>query len=401
MTSINVINTCEVCGNSDLHQVLELGEHPLCDDLKSIGTEDECKLYPITILFCPNCKTAHQKYQVPKEDLFTKEYHYRARFTKDVLLGMKDLVNSSKSLIGCLNGKKVLDIGCNDGSLLNFFKDEGAFCIGVEPTNAILDVSQSVDAAINEYFDKNVAERILENFGSPDVITFTNVFAHIEDLHGLIQALKILISDDTHLIIENHYLGKVLETNQFDTFYHEHPRTYSATSFKYIADKLGMKIEMIEFPGRYGGNIRVSMKKSQLDSSESNFNEIYSKEEEYVNQFANMSSFIAEWKTTKLQELYDLKIKYKTLYAKAFPGRAAILIRLLGIDEQVFSGVFEQDTSKKVGHFVPGTKIPILQDSDMSNLNPKVLINLAWHIKAEIETYLRGNDFVGEIRHII
>lgn len=401
MTSINVINTCEVCGNSDLYQVLELGEHPLCDDLKSIGTEDECKLYPITILFCPNCKTAHQKYQVPKQDLFTKDYHYRARFTKDVLFGMKDLVNSSKSLLGRLNGKKVLDIGCNDGSLLNFFKDEGAFCIGVEPTNAILDVAPAIDVALNEYFDKNVAVRILENFGSPDIITFTNVFAHIEDLHGLIQALKTLISDNTYLIIENHYLGKVLETNQFDTFYHEHPRTYSATSFKYIADKLGMKIERIEFPGRYGGNIRVSMKKCQLDGSESDFNEIYSKEEEYVHQFSNMNDFIAEWKTNKLQELYDLKIKHKTLYAKAFPGRAAILIKLLGIDEQLFSGVFEQDTSKKVGHLVPGTKIPILPDSAMNNINPKVLINLAWHIKAEIEQYLRSNDFVGEIRHII
>ena len=95
-----------------------------------------------------------------------------------------------------------------------------------------------------------------------DVITFTNVFAHIEDLPALLSALALLMGEDTILVVENHYLGAVLAKNQFDTFYHEHPRTYSLTSFVHIASSLGRAVAAVEFPSRYGGNIRVTIGKA-------------------------------------------------------------------------------------------------------------------------------------------
>ena len=114
---------------------------------------------------------------------------------------------------------------------------------------------------IYQNFEKKTADKILKKYKKIDLFTFTNVFAHIENLNELIDNLKYLISRDTILLIENHYLGSVISKNQFDTFYHEHPRTYSATSFIHISKKLNMSIKKIEFPKRYGGNIRVVFSK--------------------------------------------------------------------------------------------------------------------------------------------
>jgi SAM-dependent methyltransferase len=273
---MKTINTCEVCGNKTLTPVLDLGLHPLCDDLVPINDDRLCEEYPIDILFCEKCYTAHQHYQVEKQSLFSKNYHYRARMTPSVLEGMKDLVNSCEKQFGNLTGKTVLDIGCNDGSLLNYFKEKGCNTIGVEPTGAAAD---SVHYTINDFFDKDAVDKILLKYNSIDIITFTNVFAHIEDLNGLIANLNKLINKNTKVVIENHYIGAVLKTGQFDTFYHEHPRTYSFESFKFVAEKLNLNIVGVEFVTRYGGNIRVFMGqeiKSEVSVDETSFLSLFS-----------------------------------------------------------------------------------------------------------------------------
>ena len=96
------IQKCEVCNKKNLIKVLNLGKHPLCDDLISIKSNKICKEYPIEILFCSNCLTAHQKYQIPKNILFNSNYHYRARMTGSVLKGMKDFVDSCENQFGKL-----------------------------------------------------------------------------------------------------------------------------------------------------------------------------------------------------------------------------------------------------------------------------------------------------------
>ena len=119
-----------------------MGKNPLCDDLIKIGSKKNNKLYKIQILFCKKCLTGFQKYEVRKKDLFPKSYHYRARFTNDVLKGFEEIIKSSKNILKNLNNKTILDIGCNDGSLLNYFKKNGAKTVGVEPTNAALEAKK-------------------------------------------------------------------------------------------------------------------------------------------------------------------------------------------------------------------------------------------------------------------
>jgi hypothetical protein len=377
-----------------------LGSHPLCDDLIKIGSNKRSKLHKIEIVFCKNCITAYQKYPVPKKKLFPKNYHYRSKFTKDVITGMKEVLNKSKNLCGSLRNKVVLDIGCNDGSLLDFFKKEGAITAGIEPTNAVDEAKSKGHIIYKSYIDKKTVLKIKKRFKQIDIITFTNVFAHIENLRLLIKNLKQLISKDTFLIIENHYLGSVIKKNQFDTFYHEHPRPYSLQSFLEISNLLGANLIHHSFPKRYGGNIRVIY--SRKKEFRLNIKNPVLKEKKYFMELKKMKIFINRWKLKKRKLLENLVKKHGALPAKGFPGRAAILIKLLSLDKKHLRCVHEQDMSNKVGHYVPGTKIPIVPDKLLKKINRKTpILNLAWHIKAEIKKYLIKKNIRNKVIEVL
>jgi len=400
---MNEINKCEVCGNNNLKSALNLGMHPMCDDLVPVGDLRICKEYPIEILYCNVCRTGHQKFQVPKEDLFPKSYHYRSRFTADVLSGMSSLVDSCEEKFGNLNKKLILDIGCNDGSLLDFFETKGAVTIGIEPTGASEDAEEKGHKVYSDYLSENLATKFLETYGHPDIITFTNVFAHIENLAGVLDSLAILGDKNTKIVIENHYLGAVLDRNQFDTFYHEHPRTYSYTSFKYMAKTLGIDLECVEFPSRYGGNIRVFMGEGSEINNPLSLEKLDRKESLFEGQFIDLNNNIDKWLVSKNAVLNTLFQEHGKFPAKAFPGRSAILVKMLNVNEDMISAVYEKPGSLKIDHYVPGTRIPILSDDDLlsnSDLN-KPLLNLAWHISEEINKYLKGSEYSGPIIDIL
>jgi len=391
------ISSCEICGNTQLIPVLDLGLHPMCDDLVRIGEERVCRESPIEILFCKSCVTAHQRFQVPKHDLFPITYHYRSRFTADVLKGMEMLVASCIERFGSLSGKQVVDIGCNDGSLLDFFRQQGARTIGIEPTGACSDAKDKGHVVYNDYLSREVAERVVAAHGQPDFITFTNVFAHIENLREVLEALKTLMGSRTVLVIENHYLGAVLDGNQFDTFYHEHPRTYSYTSFVNMARLLGVDLLDVEFPSRYGGNIRVFMGAAGMGEGGDSVNlaALEEREGKFSESFSILRDDMETWRAVKKNMIVRHVRKYGPMLAKAFPGRAAILVKLLGLDETMISVVYEKPGSMKIGHYLPGTRIPIRSDDELFSLPGKeqTILNMAWHISAEIRGYLARQGF--------
>jgi SAM-dependent methyltransferase len=399
------ITSCEICGNLDLVPVLDLGLHPMCDDLVEVGDARVCREYPIDILFCKTCNTAHQRFQIPKAELFPSNYHYRSRFTADVLNGMRELVASCEEKFGALDGKTVLDIGCNDGSLLDFFREKGALTFGIEPTGAVADAQQKGHTAYEAFLDLEIATDFVAKHGRPDFITFTNVFAHIEDLNAVLDALRPLISPQTVLVIENHYLGSVLAGNQFDTFYHEHPRTYSYTSFVTIAKNLGVNINAVEFPKRYGGNIRMFLTASDIKAAPSGVDLEALKQTEagFFDDFARLNAYAKDWQQTQHAALQALVAENGPLVAKAFPGRSAILVKLLGLNEDMVSVVYEKPTSMKNGHYLPGTRIPIRSEDELFALADKSqpILNLAWHISTEIRGYLAASGYTGPVIDVI
>ena len=384
---------CEICGSKNLEKVLDLGDHPLCDDLIPLKSSNVSKEYPIKIIFCNNCYTAYQDKEVSKYELFHKNYHYRAKMTGSVLSGMKDLVNTTENVIGSLKNKNVLDIGCNDGSLLDFFKQKGSCTYGIEPTGAAL---ESKHKTYNMFFDKQSASLVKKEIEKIDIITFTNVFAHIENFTELLNNLKLITNEDTIIVIENHYLGAVLNKDQFDTFYHEHPRTYSQTSFEFIAKKLGLNIIKVQYVSRYGGNIRVFIGKGKSTEKAKN------KEKDFLSKFKIMEKNLNKWILNTKKLIFNYVKLNGKIKAKAFPGRAAILIKLLGINENHISAVYEIKGSKKVGHYVPGTRIPIYPEKDLFTKEDQTetILNLAWHISEEVKENLKLNGYKGKIINI-
>ena len=391
-------NSCEICNSKKyLVKILDLGSLPLVDDLIKVNSRKKNKLYKTQILYCKKCYTAYQKYNVKKKVLFPDKYHYRSSLTNDVIMGMESLVKDTKRFVKTYKNKVVLDVGCNDGTLLSRFKKEKAVTIGIEPTGAAYEAKKKGHNVYKNYIDMKTVNRIKEKYEHIDIITFTHVFAHIDNLKYLISCVAKLMSKNTILVIENHYLGSVLDQKQFDTFYHEHPRTYSQRSFLEIAKKIKANLIHCSFPKRYGGNIRVVITKSKK-------NKIKIKNENFFfHRFKQLQSSMEKWKKRKKEELLNLSKKHGPLSAKAFPGRASVLIKLLNINEKVISEVYEKPNSKKIGHYLPGTTIPIKSDNKfLQNKNKiKIIINLAWHINKEIKIYLRKMGYKGKIIDIL
>ena len=395
------IKTCEICENTNLMEFLNLGDLPLCDDLIKIDSNKISKKYPVKLLFCNKCKTVHQKWQIEKEILFNKDYHYRAHITKTIVNSLKNFCDATEEFIDLNSTTKVLDIGCNDGTLLNFFKQKGAQTFGVEPSDAIKRAKNNGHSTTQDYFNSKLAIQLKEEGIVPDLITFTNAFAHIEDLRDLCEAIKIISNEKTLLAIENHYLGSILKKNHFDTFYHEHPRTYSVKSFEYIAKKLSLDILKVEFPDRDGGNIRLILGKKEYFKN----NNFHIKDEiEFEQEILLMQKKTDKWKKNckKLIKKLLYLNENKPLVAKAFPGRATILLNLLNLDEKTISKVYEITGSVKTGYYVPGTRIPIKPEEELfKGKSPRYIINLAWHLSKAVRKNLNANNISSEIFDIV
>lgn len=395
-----VIKNCQIC-NSRLYKFIDLGNQPLCDDLKIKPNANQ--FYKTNIIFCKNCLTAFQKYNINKKILFPKNYHYRSSNTSDVLNGMKDLVKKIEKLKN-LNNASILDIGCNDGSLLDLFKRKGAITFGIEPTDAYKEAKKRGHKVFNRYFDYNFSKQIIKKIKKIDVVTFTNVFAHIENFKDLIKSLRQIVSNNTIIVIENHYLGEVLKKNQFDTFYHEHPRTYSLNSFLIISKLLKMNILDYNFVKRYNGNIRVFIGKTDKTNKQSKIQKDLKREKEFLKKINSFQRKINLWKVKKKNYINKLVKKYGNLPAKAFPGRASIIINLLKLNNNHISAVYEKNKSLKVNKFVPGTNIKILKEKYFTSKDRKknILLNLAWHINSEIKQYVKHKlKYNGKIIDII
>ena len=276
------LNYCQICYSKDLLEVMNLGYQPLADDLIKVSEFNrECIYYPIKINLCKKCRYLQNNYIVGDKILYNKDYHYRPGISKSVVDNLSMLANETIRNYDLKPEDLVVDIGSNDGTLLSQFKYLGHLnLLGVEPTGTYIFHKDHNINVVNDYFNLKSSQKIYSKYGKAKIITTTNVFAHTNKLGNFIKGIKNIIRKDGIFIIENHYLLDVIKKNQFDTFYHEHLRTYSLKSLIRLMEPYGFYIYEAKTSDRYGGNIQVHFTLQKVNRS-SNVNKILKIEKDF------------------------------------------------------------------------------------------------------------------------
>ena len=267
-----VVDKCQISGSKDLKSIVFLGYHPPVNDYVEIGSLPEEKpSYPCELLYCEESQLVQLGLIINAEILFPKEYPYTSSTTKILRENFKELYLEANQLLDLNKDDLIIDIGSNDGNLLSNFK-ENHRVLGVTPEEiGNLAIDKGIPTII-DYFNEEVVEKILVEYGKARVITATNVFAHIDEPNKITNLISKLLTDDGVFISESHYLASLVETLQYDTIYHEHLRYYSLSSLNYLLEQKPAKLNQIclnsekccDFNGQWIGLLKANTNGSQI-----------------------------------------------------------------------------------------------------------------------------------------
>ncbi len=398
MEKYKYLKSCQVSGSKDLKKIVSLGSIPFVNDMHKINKNGNITMSaPLELYYCKLSKLVQLNIEVDKKILFPKSYPYTSSTTKILRDNFKKLrLNVEKDNLLKKNDL-VIDIGSNDGNLLSYFKDKYRV-LGVTPENiGKLAIKRGIPTII-DYYDKKVVSNIVKKFGKAQLITATNVFAHISEVNNLIKNIKNCLSDNGVFISESHYLLPLIETNQYDTIYHEHLRYYSLKSLKYLFSKHNLEIFKAEIIKTHGGSIRVyASRRNKFRKSKSVLN-IIKKEKFLEKKIFNFKHKIIKSKIQFYELLSKIfkKNKYIKIAGIGAPSRATTLINYLGIDDSIMEYIFEIKGSKKIGMYVPGTKIKIIEENIKKLNKYDFLILFSWHIKDDLINLLNKKGFKGK-----
>lgn len=394
-----VVEKCQVCSNPNLEPILFLGYLPPVNTMRPIGERPhEESSYPAQLLYCPNCHLVQLGLVVDAAVLFPASYPYTSSTTKILRENFAELYSECKTVMKIGPDDLVVDIGSNDGNLLSNFKDNHKV-LGVTPEEIGRIAIERGIPTIIDYFRQEVVSNILADKGKARLITATNVFAHIENVNGIVDLILQLLEDDGVFISESHYLLPLIETLQYDTIYHEHLRYYSLHSLKYLLEKHGLEIIHAKRIPTHGGSVRVYAARKGKHPVRETVAALLNEEKDVVLNKDNLLRFRDRVVLSKL-ELMSLLLKIKQegkkVYGISAPSRASTLISYVGIDEGIVDCVLEIKGSHKIGKYVPGTLIPVLEESRLFEDQPDYALLLSWHIAEELIPKLREKGFRGK-----
>ena len=386
---IGRIKNCQICNSTDLLDVINLGDQPLANSLlKNIEDDNKLEKYPVNIVRCNECTLLQIDYIVDQEKVYHLDYPYLPGITKTVDNEQLDLSNYLYKELNLKEDQLVVDIGSNDGSLLKHFKAKGLKTIGVEPTNISKIANKNGIKTIQSFFNEETSENIIKDFNKAKLITCTNVFAHMSTLGDVMDGIVNLLDEDGYFCFENHYIMEILDKVQYDTFYHEHLRTYSLISLNKLFEMYGLNLfDAMNVP-RYGGSIRCIVSKKKINQTD-RLKSLIEKEKDCLikNSKKTYDTFvnnIIASKESLIKKINQLKAANKKIIAKSCPARAVVLLNYCGLNNTHLDYIAEQPTSLKLGQYVPGTKLKIIDDDILTKKEPDYVLLLAWHLSEPI-----------------
>ena len=371
---------CRLCEKDALHEFLDLGRQPLANKYpvaSQFGSED---FFPLNMYFCTNCKNVQLGTIVSRTRMF-EDYYYLSSVNAGLVRHFEDL---AKNLAGA---RFVVDVGSNDGILLQPLKRSSVKAIGIEPSVNVSKIANDAGlTTICAFFDSATAAEVELKYGKPDVIVASSVFTHLEDPHQFIKTAKQLLADDGQLIIEVEYIGNILRQTQFERFYLDRIFYYSLTALHHLCTLHGMSVVHVQHIEPHGGSLQVTIQHEGHAAVRSEKVSALLREEEQTLTPARLDAFKGEV-DTQIRKFRTLLEDYKQSNLKVAgygaPARVSTICNYGKIGPSLIEFTID-DSPLKQNKFTPGTHIPILPREQLDNHRPDILVVFAYEYFEDI-----------------
>lgn len=380
-------NQCRICKGKELEIVLDLGKQPPANALIHDREVNE-QIFPLRLFWCKNCFLVQLLDIVNKKHLFS-DYVYMTSASQPIVEHFQKYANDIfEKYFKNQKEFSVLEIGSNDGSLLKEFQKLGGKTVGIEPAKNLYRISKDAGIkTINEFFSKELATKIALK-EQVSLVVANNVIGHIDDLHELIEGIKILIGEKGIFVFEVPYLVDLIKKLEFDTVYHEHLSYFSILPLIKWTEENDLEIFDIIKQDVHGGSLRIFVsKKDNFQKNDSVKKLVQNEYDLGLNQitiYRKFSKDVEELKTKLKNILNQLKKENKIIFGYGAPAKGNVLLNFCEINSKYLEYIIDT-TPLKQGKFTPGTHIPIIHPNKITDLaNGHVGLLLAWNYENEI-----------------
>ena len=397
--------TCRVCNSTSLTKVIDLGEQYLQGSFVKPGKQSPPlrKIATVLVRCDPTrdekaCGLLQMEHTVPPEVLYSS-YWYRSGTNNTMRNHLEGIVKEVLAMIQ-KPAARVLDIGCNDGTLLNYYPKEFKK-FGVDPSDIAQEIKNDI-TVIRDIFPSNELNNRLQGEGC-DIITSIAMFYDLENPIEFTKGIKRILAPDGIWIFEMSYMPTMLKMNSYDTICHEHLEYYSLAVIEYILSQADMKIFNVSLNSINGGSIRCHATHADNFSykNEKFFENIKAlRQEEFDLEldtdkpYKNFQERINVHKEELTALLKNLKKEGKKIHIYGASTKGNTILQWCGIDRRIIDVAAERNPDK-YGALTLGTEIPIVSETESRKMNPDYYLVLPWHFKEEFvmrekETLQRG-----------
>ena len=381
--------SCRLCGCEELFEVINLGYTPLADRfLVQIEVSAPYIYYDLILVQCSACGWNQLRNVVDPTILYQEDYPYDASITSTGSKHWKAFASNSLSAYGAGKGTKVLDIGSNVGALLHHFQELGAECLGIDPSATA--ANKAINLGINTkvaFFSAGIANKLIEEYGLFDIVTGTNVVAHVDDLFDFFSGINKILKPRGVFQFEAPYFKNLIENLQFDTIYHEHLSYLSIIPLSAFLKTFGLEIINIKEYDIHGGSLRIDI--ARIDS-----HKISSSVSEYIQlekiaklnsreKMKNFAENVRELRIAIRKTILDIQISGKIIAIASAPAKGMTLLHYCGLNHEDFIAISDSAFQKK-NRLLPGIMSRVTSDLDIAKLEPDYVLILAWNFKNEI-----------------
>jgi SAM-dependent methyltransferase len=382
--------TCRLCGSANVTLAFSLAPTPPANAFVSeseIAVTQET--FPLDVFFCQDC-THVQLLDVVDPRLLFEHYVYVSGTSPSFVRHFEEYSDFVANLTDLPRGALVVDIGSNDGTLLRAFEQRhGARVLGIDPARNLAEAAAKAGIeTLPEFFTAPLAEKLARERGPASVITANNVFAHVDDLGGVVDGVRSLLASDGVFVFEVSYLLDVVGDILFDTIYHEHLAYHAVRPLIPFFERHGMElIEAARVP-THGGSLRgIAQLRGGPRRRGPSVAEALALEQkaglQKLSTYQALATRINALGRELAALLRDLKVQGKSIAGFGAPAKATTLMYHFGIGPELVDFIID-DSPLKQGLFTPGMHIPVLSARAISERRPDYLVILAWNFARPI-----------------